>query len=79
MKIYLITEEQIQKLYDAYTPGSRDFDRVIREVKRMDINLRGDGTYQIRKTELPQATGGGVGDAKGRGEPRDPDSPGAGG
>jgi hypothetical protein len=79
MKIYLITEEQIQKLYDAYTPGSRDFDRVIREVKRMDINLRGDGTYQIRKTELSQATGGGVGDPEGRGEPRGSDSPGAGG
>lgn len=37
MKVYLITEEQIMGLYAAMTAGSRDFERVIEEVKGQEV------------------------------------------
>ena len=51
MKVYLINGEQIMKLYASGTAGSRNFERVIEEVKRQEIKLKGDGTYRIEKKE----------------------------
>jgi hypothetical protein len=51
MKMYLISDEQIMSLYASGTAGSRNFERVIEEVIRREIKLRGDGTYTIQRYE----------------------------
>ena len=47
MKVYLITDEQIMGLYASGTAGSRNFERVIEEVKRQGIKLKADGTFEL--------------------------------
>ena len=51
MRLYLISDEQIQLLYDAHTllkvgssfglAGSRDFERVIQAVKTQEVTVDG--------------------------------------
>lgn len=51
MRLYLISEEQIEGLYASGTAGSRNFERVIEAVKRQEIKLKGDGTYSIEQVQ----------------------------
>jgi hypothetical protein len=39
MKVYLITDEQIEGLYASGTAGSRNFERVIEGVQRQDVTV----------------------------------------
>lgn len=41
MRLYLISDEQIQLLYDAHAAGSRDFERVIQAVKTQEVTVDG--------------------------------------
>lgn len=68
MRIYLLSDTQIQKLYDSGSVGSRDFERVIETVKlNQEIKLSGSGTYHILKHEKTiQNIGGDQGDQPGQ-------------
>ena len=69
MRIYLISDLQIQKLYRAVTAGSRDFERVIQTIKlSQEVTL---GAVKLLKTEHEktiQNIGGDQGDQPGQTE-----------